>query len=207
MARGKQIVPSYSPSNYTPTPASPRSLESDLAGIDAALGAGGPQEFHQTFSLIESLSSSPRFFYAAQSQSPTDAQARSGNSFNPGYANNAKCSPFLMPRDGTIIRAVARLGNVGVNTGTVVYPVRYRAAVFRIDPVVNTLLGNADFLIPNANPVDTFSTGVLTDFRGALALSIPVLAGDLIALEFLPGSGGSQVALQECCYVTLTFQT
>jgi hypothetical protein len=174
--------------------------------VTLAAGGGGPQRFYQTFSLIEQVGNTDIFYYAAQTADPTAQIARSGNRFQPGYANNPRCSPLLIPQDATIVSAMARLGNVGVDNGSVTYPVRYRASVFRIDPAGFTLLGNLDFQIPNSNPVDTFGTNVLTDFRGSLSVSFPVVAGDLVGVEFMHGSGASQVSRQECCYISLTFE-
>jgi hypothetical protein len=162
------------------------------------------------FALPENVANTSKYFYARRGPGATQEDAqRSGNSSGLSFAN--ACSPEFSPVNGRITSAVLVVPGVGVNNGSVTYPVIFRADLFRVgfsaehDPNINS--GSAVQLNFNiTSGVGTYSVGS-TNARVVLQdLNIPVLAGDPISLKFVNGSGASGAAIMQMAFVTLTIE-
>lgn len=123
------------------------------------------------------------------------------------YANS--CSPFECPVAGTITAATLHVYALGVNNGTATLPATYTVNLYRVgattpqDPEVNS--GNPNVL---SFPIATGTLGIYSVGAGnwivTLTTSIAVSAGDMIALQFVNGTGASGIAMTQMAFVALT---
>jgi hypothetical protein len=172
-----------------------------------------PRIMTVSFALGETVTNTPKYFYVGRCLGTTqdDAQ-RSGSSGGMGYQNS--CSPFIVPFNGKLTQATLRVTGVGVNTGTVSYPVAYNTQLYRVgasaehDPAINggspvTLAFN----IRSAYTVNIWSAGSSTNAVVALSnLSVQVNAGDPLALKFVNGSTTSVAAMSMMAFVTIVIE-
>jgi hypothetical protein len=165
-----------------------------------------------TFCLGESVANTTKYFYSNRALGTTqdDAQ-RSGNSSGMSYANS--CSPVFAGFNGRIVSAVLVVQGVGVNNGSVTYPVVYRTDLFRVgfaaehDPNINSGAAvQISFSFPTGTTIGTYSVGATNQRMVRDDLNIPVFAGDPLALKFINGSGASGAAMTLMAFVTLVIE-
>lgn len=157
------------------------------------------------FALAEDVNNTPVYFMTARAAGgDTPANKRSGT--NAGLQNPNTCSPFQVQFNATITGAVLSVRGVGVQNGSVVYPVTYQTDLNLIDWTNDTTkLGDVDFLISSSFTVGTFTVGA-TNFKGSVPLSIDVDAGQMLGLEFINGTGASLAGQTRNAFVALILE-
>lgn len=165
-----------------------------------------PRTIDVPFLLTEDVNNTTRYF--------TTYRSPGGDSVGPkrslvtgGIQFQNFCSPFHVPWDANIYRALLVLKGAGVQNGSVIYPVTYQTELYRVASNFNSVTKVADinFSISNSFTVGTWSVGV-TDFKGALSLDIDVDENDLLGLRFVNGTGASLVGQTRNAFVTLILE-
>jgi hypothetical protein len=152
------------------------------------------------FMLTEDVNNTVQWFTTARGHggdSPNNK--RSGTTV--GITNANTCSPYQVPWDATVVRAVMSLKGAGVQSGSVSYPVTYQTQLFSEGFTSESSIGNVYFT-DIASGVGTYSVGN-TNYKGAANLSINVSEGDLLALKFINGNSASIVGQTRNAFVTL----
>lgn len=156
------------------------------------------------FVLTEDVYNTPVFFTTWRSPSgDTVANKRSGD-FGTGITSPNACSPYQVPYDATIVGATLTVRGVGVQNGSVSYPVSYQTDLFTITGA-ETKIADIDFSISNSYTVGIYTVAV-TDFAGSTALNIDVNEGQLLGLKFINGTGASLVGQTRNAFITLLLQ-
>jgi hypothetical protein len=165
------------------------------------------------FALSEFVSNTTKYFYVCCGAGATQEDAkRSGNSS--GMANSNSCSPFLVPINGKITKAILNVVGTGVNQGTAAAVCYYQVQLYRVgysaehDPNINS--GNPiqiDFMFSSSsNPVGRYTVGASNLKIERTDLDTVVYAGDMLALKFLNGSTTSLIGLTQMAFVTLVIE-
>jgi hypothetical protein len=131
-----------------------------------------------------------------------DAPGNKRSGTTVGIQNQNSCSPYQVPFNATIIRAVLTLKGAGVQNGSVTYPVSYQTDLFNEGFTTETKIADIDFSISNAYTVGTFSVGN-TNYKGVVDLNTDVDEADLLALKFMNGNGANLVGQTLNAFVTL----
>lgn len=192
----------YTPDNYV--------MSCDGAG--SFMPQRPPRLQMVTFCLGENVANTTKYFYSNRALGSTqdDAQ-RSGNSS--GMSFGTACSPIFAGFNGRIVSATLVVQGVGVNNGSVTYPVVYRADFFRVgfsaehDPNING--GSAvqlNFNLVSGTTIGIYSVGATNTRVELQDLNIPIFAGDPMALKFINGSGASGAAMTQMAFVTLVIE-
>jgi hypothetical protein len=134
-----------------------------------------------------------------------DAAAQKKSGANNGMQNSNACSPFIVPFDATITKAILVLKGAGVQNGSVTYPVIYQTDLYLEGFTSESKLADIDFSISNSYTVGTYSVGN-TNFKGSTTLSISVSEGDMLALKFINGNGASVVGQSANAFVVLILE-
>jgi hypothetical protein len=155
------------------------------------------------FTLTEDVNNTVQWFTTWRSHGGDTANTKRSGS-GAGIANSNTCSPYIVPFNANIYRAVLTLKGAGVQNGSVTYPVTYQTDLFSIGFSGNTNLGDIYFSIPSAaTPVGTYSVGN-TNLKGAgVNLDIDVSEGDLLGLQFTNGNGASVVGQTRNAFISL----
>ena len=156
------------------------------------------------FTLTENVNNVVQWFTTWRSPGGDKASdKRSGTST--GIQNADSCSPFQVPFDATIIKAVLTVKGVGVQNGSVSYPVTYQTDLYEEDFTTETKIADIDFTISNSYTVGTWSVGN-TNYKGSVSLDIDVSEGDMLALKFINGTGASLAGQSRMAFVTLLLE-
>jgi hypothetical protein len=201
----------------TLAPPSSNSLDSGQTLISDGLGnvAAAPPRNVTTaaFALPEFVSNTTKYFYVSRGPGATQEDAkRSGNSS--GMANANSCTPFLVPINGKITKAILNVQGTGVNQGTAAAVCYYQVQLYRVgysaehDPNINS--GNPiqiDFMFSSSsNSVGGYTVGASNLTIERTDLDTVVYAGDMLALKFLNGSTTSLIGLTQMAFVTLVIE-
>jgi len=133
----------------------------------------------------------------------TPGNKRSGTTS--GLQNPDSCSPYQVPFDATIIKAVLTVRGVGVQNGSVTYPVTYQTDLFEQGFTAESKVADIDFSISSSFTVGTFSVGA-TNFKGSVDLSIDVEEGDMLGLKFINGNSASIAGQTRNAFITLVLE-
>ena len=170
-----------------------------------------PKSAMPNFGLAENVSNTTAYFYTGRTLGSTQDNAqRSGNSSGMSYANS--CSPWGPSSfNGRITKAVLSLASAGVNNGSVTYPCLYNVSIYRVgfsaaqDPNVNG--GSANTIqFPLWSGVGLYSVSTVSVKVELDNLNIPINVGDMLAVQFVNGSGASNVAMSQMAFITLTIE-
>jgi len=162
-----------------------------------------PRYVMAQFMLTEDVNNTVQWFTAWRSPcGDTPGNKRSGTTV--GIQNANTCSPFQVPFNATVVRAVMALKGAGVQNGSVTYPVTYQTQLFNEGFTSESSLGNVYFTDITSG-VGTFSVGN-TNYKGGTSLSINVNEADLLALKFINGNGASVVGQTRNAFVTLVLK-
>jgi hypothetical protein len=122
-----------------------------------------------------------------------------------GIQNPGTCSPYQVPFDATIRQATLTVRGVGVQNGSVTYPVSFQTDLFDIGFTTETKITDVDFSISNSFTVGTFSVGA-TNFKGFSSLNVNVQLGQMLGLKFINGTGASLAGQLRNAFVTLVLE-
>lgn len=180
-------------------------LQDALVDIDAYLGTLiNKRTVLVEFTLTDDVYNwSPFFFTWRGTGSDSNTGKRSGASGGIGTTQN--CSPFQVPFDATITKAVLTVRGVGVQNGSVTYPVSYETDLFDVGFTSISKLADVDFSISNSFIVGTYTVGA-TNFKGSTTLNIDVDEGDLLGLRFMNGTGSSVAGQSRMAFVTFVME-
>lgn len=168
---------------------------------ESQIAASGLTTVSTQFSLTETVNNTTAYFFTWSSN--TSGGIRSSS--NTGMQNANSCNPYIVPFDATIKEAVLVVKGVGVQNGTVTYPVSYETDLLSVNFSNETKLADIDFSIPVLFSVGTFSVGN-TNFRGSTSLNINVNKGDSIGMRFQNGNGASTVGQTKMAFITLILE-
>jgi hypothetical protein len=156
------------------------------------------------FTLTEDVNNTTQWFTTWRSHGGDSPEnKRSGTTV--GIQNSNSCSPYQVPFNATIIKAVLTLKGAGVQNGSVTYPVIYQTDLFEEEFTTETKIADIDFSISNAFTVGTYSVGN-TNYKGSVNLNIDVDEADLLALKFINGNGASVVGQTKNAFITLIIE-
>lgn len=156
------------------------------------------------FTLTEDVNNTTQWFTTWRSHGGDSPEnKRSGTTV--GIQNSNSCSPYQVPFNATIIKAVLTLKGAGVQNGSVTYPVIYQTDLFEEAFTTETKIADIDFSISNAFTVGTYSVGN-TNYKGSVNLNIDVDEADLLALKFINGNGASVVGQTKNAFITLIIE-
>jgi hypothetical protein len=199
---GYNVALNYIPQNY--------SVINDITGehiaaIDAYLGTLlNKRTVLVQFALTDDVYNwSPFFFTWRGTGSDSNVGKRSGATGGIGITQN--CSPFQVPFDATITKAVLTVSGVGVQNGSVTYPVSYETDLFDVGFSSISKLADVDFSISNSFTVGTYTVGT-TNFKGSTILNIDVDEGDMLGLRFINGTGPSVAGQSRMAFVTFVME-
>ena len=201
---GYDLELTYSPTYYA-TPLNDK-LGEHIAAIDEALAgvSNSKKVITVEFTLAEDIFNTTRYFMTwRDAGGDTPGNKRSGSSS--GIQNPNTCSPYQVPFDATITKAVLTVRGVGVQNGSVTYPVTYQTDLFEQDFTAESKIADIDFSISNSFTVGTFSVAD-TNFKGSTNLSIDVNEGDMLGLKFINGVGPSLAGQTRNAFVTLIIE-
>ena len=153
------------------------------------------------FSLSEEVNNTTAYFFTWNSVTAGGLRSSS----NSGLQNPDACSPFQVPWNSTITSAVLTVRGVGVQNGTVTYPVSYQTDLMDVGFASDSKLADLDFSISNSYTVGTFSVGA-TDFKGSTTLSIDVDQGDMLGIKFVNGTNASIAGQTKMAFITLVLE-
>ena len=154
------------------------------------------------FCLTEDVNNNEKYFYVWRTNSAATDSERSGN--NGGLQNANSCSPYQVPFDCTIKKAVLTLKGAGVQNGSVSYPVTYQTDLFDIGFYSETKIADIDFTDINSG-VQTYSPGN-TDYKGSTNLNVTASLGQMLGLKFINGSAANLVGQSRNAFVTLVIE-
>ena len=156
------------------------------------------------FALTEdAFNFSPYFFtWRSTGSDSTNGKRSTAGS---GMSTPNACNPFVVPFDATITRAILVVRGVGVQNGSVTYPVSYRVDLLDVGFTGNTKIADVDFSISNSFTVGTYSVGN-TNFRGGMDMNLDVDEGDTLALQFNHGVGASIAGQTRMAFVTFVLE-
>ena len=156
------------------------------------------------FAMDEDVFNTTQYFFSWRGAgADTPGNKRSGSAT--GIQNAGTCSPYQVPFNATIISAVLTVRGVGVQNGTVTYPVTFQTDLFEQDFTTETKIADIDFSISNSFTVGTFSVGA-TNFKGTTTLSVNVDSGDMLGLKFVNGTGASLAGQMRNAFVSLLLE-
>lgn len=164
----------------------------------------GPKVTTAHFAMDQDVSNSTVYFFSwrgAGNDAP--GNKRSGNTS--GVQNANSCSPYQVPYDAKITSAVLTVKGVGVQNGSVTYPVSFEMNLNEQGFTADSKVSDVDFSISSGFTVGAFSVAD-THFFGSTALDIDVTAGQLLGLEFENGTGASVAAQMRNAWVTLILE-
>lgn len=156
------------------------------------------------FVLTEDVYNTEVFFTTWRSPSGDSVANKRSGDFGTGVTNPNACSPYQVPFDATIVGATLSVRGVGVQNGSVTYPVSYQTDLFSITGS-ETKIADIDFSISNSYTVGVYTVAV-TSFTGATALNVNVTAGQLLGLKFINGTGASLAGQTRNAFITLLMQ-
>lgn len=154
------------------------------------------------FSTGEFINNTSVYLYV--SPWTTDLNLRSGDASN-GIANAGITRPLVCPVTGTLTEVTYVLKSVGVNQGSVVYPVTVQFELWNVGYTTQgSNLGSINASIPtSANPVGLYTVGA-TNFTGTTTgLSIAVTQGMLLGVKFVNGNTTSIAGMVTQVYLSL----
>lgn len=191
---GYNLTLNYSPINY--------SVVNDLIGehISAIDRVLSKKRVTVEFALTEEVNNTVAYFF-------TWAGSIGGlrSSANTGLQTANNCSPYQVPFDATIKKAILRVYGVGVQNGSVTYPVSYETNLLRVNGTSETKLSDVDFIISNSYTVGTYTVGT-TDFTGNTTLNINVDEGQMLGMQFENGSSASVAGQTRMAFITLVLE-
>ncbi len=197
---GYDISLVYTPTNYD-VPSSDI-LGQHLYEIDRAIGNVTPKKSATVeFVLTEEVNNTVAYFFT-WAGSTTGGLRSSATS---GLQNSNNCSPYQVPFNATIKKAILRVYGVGVQNGSVTYPVSYETNLLRVNGSSETKLSDVDFSISNSYTVGTYSVGA-TDFTGSTTLSVNVDEGQMLGMQFQNGSSASVAGQTRMAFITLVLE-
>jgi hypothetical protein len=156
------------------------------------------------FTLTEDVNNTTEWFTTWRSHGgDSPSSKRSGN--NSGIQNQNACSPYQVPFDAKIIKAIMTLKGAGVQNGSVTYPVTYQTDLYDEGFTSESKIADIDFSISNSFTVGTYSVGS-TNYKGSVNLDINVSEAQLLALKFINGVSASLVGQTRNAFVTLILE-
>lgn len=164
-------------------------------------GAAPKRDMSVMFVLSEDVNNTTAYFFTWNSVTANGIRSSAVN----GMQNPNSCNPFQVPWDATITRALLSVKGVGVQNGSVTYPVSYETDLIDVDFSTETKITDVDFDIPSGFPVGTFSVGS-TNFKGGTDLNIDVDEGDTLGMQFRPGSSASIAGQTRMAFITLVLE-
>jgi hypothetical protein len=156
------------------------------------------------FALTETVNNTTAYFFTWRSAG-SDSTTGKRSSATVGLQNANDCSPFQVPFDATIIKAVLTVKGVGVQNSSVSYPVTYQTNLKGVDFTSESTLSSINFSISNSYTVGIYSVGD-THFKGSTTLSIDVNEGDMLGLEFNNGIAANLAGQTRMAFVTLVLE-
>lgn len=153
------------------------------------------------FALTEEVNNTTAYFFTWTGYSTGGLRSSS----NTGLQNANGCSPYMVPFNATIKKAVLRVYGVGVQNGSVSYPVVYNTNLLRVNASSETKISDVDFSISNAFTVGTYSVGA-TNFTGNTTLSVDVDEGQMLGMQFENGSSASVAGQTRMAFITLVLE-
>lgn len=196
---GDQITINYVPTNYS---VANDILGDHIASIDAAILNASKKVVSVTFALAQTVNNTTAYFFTCTADSSGSGLRSSSPN---GIRDQNSCSPFQVPWDSTITKAILTVRGVGVQNPTVSYPVIYQADLMSVGFTSETKIADIDFSISNLFSVGTFSVGN-TNYKGSVSLNTNVDEGDLLGLSFQNGTGASTAAQTKMAFVTLVLE-
>lgn len=191
---GYDLTLNYSPLNYVVVN---DVIGEHIAAIDEAL----KKTMAVMFALTEEVNNTTAYFFTWSSDTSGGLRSSSVS----GMQNANSCNPFQVPWDATITKALLTVQGVGVQNGSVTYPVSYETDLIDVGFASETKLADVDFSISNSFTVGTFSVGT-TQFKGSTTLSVDVDEGDMLGMEFQNGSGASLAGQTRMAFITLVLE-
>ena len=149
------------------------------------------------FALPEEVQNT-EVYLATDTQADINQIILSGN--NGGLQNQGAASPNKVVFDGEITEALITVKGVGVQDGSVSYPVALNVDINEVVFTGENNLDTVSFQIPS--DVGIFSVGN-TNFQGTQTVSIPVTKGMEISAEFINGNGASVAGQIRNMFVSL----
>lgn len=197
---GYNVVLSYSPTNYI-APIH-QIIGEHIYRIDQQLAK---RRIIVEFALTEDINNTTEYFYTWRAEGTDTATNGKRSSSTTGLSTTNNCSPFQVPFNATVISAVLTVRGVGVQNGSVTYPVSYQTNLMSVGFTSDSSLGSVNFSISNSFTVGTFSVGN-TNFKGSVALNISVNQGDMLGLKFVNGTGASVAGQTRMAFVTFVLE-
>jgi hypothetical protein len=162
------------------------------------------KSFMVEFALTEDVDNTSVYFTSYRgSGGDMPANKRSGSVT--GISDADSCSPYQVPFNATIKKAILTLKGAGVANGTVTYPVTYQTDLFEQTFTSESKLLDIDFSISNLFTVGTWTVGN-THYKGSVNLNLNVDEGTMLGLKFINGSGASLVGQTRNAFITLILE-
>ena len=178
-------------------------LTKDTATGNAIFKQFPKRHYPYSFSLPEDIGNTSVYFYPWVKGTSSTDNIRSGNA--QGLSYQGACNPIQLHDNGKLISASLSLKGAGVASGTVTYPVIYRAELWNVGwTTEGTKITDLNFEITSG--VGIYSVGVTNTKVHLSGLNIAVSLGDLLALKFVNGSGNSEVAQMLNAFVTIEIE-
>ena len=124
------------------------------------------------FNLTEDVNNTSQWFTVFRS-SGGDAPAYKRSGSSSGIQSSNICSPYQVPFNARIIRAVITLKGAGVQNSTVTYPVTYQTELYNEFFSSEIKVGDIDFYINNSYNVGSWAVGD-TNYTSGVDLDIEV---------------------------------
>lgn len=154
------------------------------------------------FALSENVSNFSPYFFTWRATGGDSSTGKRSTSAT-GMANADACTPYVVPFDAKITKAVLVVRGVGVQNGSVTYPVSYQTDLLSVGFTGNTKIADVDFSIPSG--VGVFSPGT-TNFRGSVDLNVDIDLGDTLGLQFINGTGASVAGQSRMAFVMFVLE-
>lgn len=177
-------------------------LSSTGTAIEWITPTSGSSASYVQFSTGEFINNTSVYLYA--SPWATDINLRSGDPTN-GIANAGLTRPVVCPVTGTVTEVTYVLKSVGVNQGTVSYPVAVQFELWNVGYTTQgSKIGDINASIPtSANPVGLYTVGA-TNFTGTTTgLSLSVTKGMLLGVKFVNGTTNAIAGMVTQVYLSV----
>lgn len=178
-------------------------LTKDTATGNAIFKQYPKRHYPYSFSLPEDIGNTSVYFYPWVKGTTSTDNIRSGNA--QGLSFQGACNPIQLHDNGKIISANLTLKGAGASSGTVTYPVIYKAELWNVGwTTEGTKIADLNFQLTSG--VGNYSVGTTNAKVNLTGLDISVSLGDLLALKFVNGNGNSEVAQMLNAFVTIEIE-
>lgn len=181
-------------------------LTADSSEDEGVIWQVPKRKFSVEFALTELVNNVNKYFYLGRSASYIGGdEGRSGGAT--GLASTALVSPFQVPFECNIPTAIVTVKGVGVNAAVPTYPVALKFELWNVGYAAEgTKLEDVFFAVDDGHTVGGFTVGA-TNFSETLTnMTIPVNAGDLLALKFIAETDAQIASIISDCFVTLILE-